>query len=54
MFGWIPALWKITEQQVLASAGLDAFVVWMVLIVHDVRSLIANGLSSFFVSSEWP
>lgn len=26
-FGWIPALWKISEQQVLASAGLDAFVV---------------------------
>ncbi|KAI9694012.1 MAG: hypothetical protein M1822_003283 [Bathelium mastoideum] len=25
-FGWIPALWRITEQQVLASAGLDAFV----------------------------
>ncbi|KAF5647253.1 hypothetical protein F52700_1555 [Fusarium sp. NRRL 52700] len=26
MFGWIPALFKITEEQVLASAGLDAFV----------------------------
>ena len=26
-FGWIPALYRITEQQVLASAGLDAFVV---------------------------
>lgn len=26
-FGWIPALWKVTEQQVLASAGLDAYVV---------------------------
>ncbi|KUI57807.1 Calcium permeable stress-gated cation channel 1 [Cytospora mali] len=25
-FGWIPALYKITEEQVLASAGLDAFV----------------------------
>lgn len=25
-FGWIPALYKITEQQVLASAGLDAYV----------------------------
>lgn len=25
-FGWIPGLWKITEQQVLASAGLDAYV----------------------------
>lgn len=27
MFGWIPALWSITDQQVLASAGLDAYVV---------------------------
>jgi calcium permeable stress-gated cation channel len=25
-FGWIPVLWKITEDEVLASAGLDAFV----------------------------
>lgn len=25
--GWIPALYKITEEDVLASAGLDAFVV---------------------------
>lgn len=26
-FGWIPMIWRITEQQVLASAGLDAYVV---------------------------
>lgn len=26
LLGWIPALYKITEEQVLASAGLDAFV----------------------------
>ncbi|OJD35730.1 uncharacterized protein BKCO1_15000120 [Diplodia corticola] len=26
LFGWIPALWRITDQQVLASAGLDAYV----------------------------
>jgi hypothetical protein len=26
-FGWIPALYKITEEEVLAAAGLDAFVV---------------------------
>ncbi|KAL2154574.1 hypothetical protein VTH82DRAFT_3250 [Thermothelomyces myriococcoides] len=25
-FGWIPVLYKITEQQVLSSAGLDAYV----------------------------
>ena len=27
LFGWIPSLWRITEQQVLTSAGLDAYVV---------------------------
>lgn len=27
LFAWIPALWRISEQQVLASAGLDAYVV---------------------------
>lgn len=27
LLGWVPALWRITEQQVLASAGLDAYVV---------------------------
>lgn len=26
-FGWIPALYRITEDQVLEAAGLDAFVV---------------------------
>lgn len=25
MFGWIAPLWRITDQQVLASAGLDAY-----------------------------
>jgi len=25
--GWIPIIWRITEQQVLAAAGLDAYVV---------------------------
>ncbi|KAL4802788.1 hypothetical protein BDV18DRAFT_146578 [Aspergillus unguis] len=25
-FGWVPVLWRITEEQVLQSAGLDAFV----------------------------
>lgn len=27
MFGWIPVLYRISEEEVLASAGLDAFVV---------------------------
>ena len=26
-FGWLPTLYRITEEEVLASAGLDAFVV---------------------------
>jgi hypothetical protein len=26
LFGWIPVLWRISEDQVLSSAGLDAFV----------------------------
>jgi hypothetical protein len=26
-FGWIPVLYKVTEEQVLNSAGLDAYVV---------------------------
>jgi hypothetical protein len=25
MFGWIPVLWRISEEEVLASAGLDAY-----------------------------
>lgn len=25
-FGWMPRLWRVTEEQVLAAAGLDAFV----------------------------
>ncbi|KAI5795120.1 hypothetical protein EDC01DRAFT_654152 [Geopyxis carbonaria] len=26
LFGWIPALWRVTDQEVLATAGLDAYV----------------------------
>jgi len=26
-FGWMPVLYRVTEEQVLACAGLDAFVV---------------------------
>ncbi|KAF2454788.1 hypothetical protein BDY21DRAFT_94558 [Lineolata rhizophorae] len=26
LFGWIPTLWRISDEQVLASAGLDAYV----------------------------
>jgi hypothetical protein len=31
-FGWIPVLYRITEQEVLASAGLDAFVVGLIIV----------------------
>ena len=27
MFGWMPVLYKVTNEEVLASAGLDAYVV---------------------------
>jgi hypothetical protein len=27
MFSWIPQLWKVTDDQVLEAAGLDAYVV---------------------------
>jgi hypothetical protein len=27
LLGWMPTLWRISEKQVLTSAGLDAFVV---------------------------
>ena len=30
-FGWIPALYQISEEEVLASAGLDAYVVGLEL-----------------------
>lgn len=26
-FGWMPVLYRVTEEEVLASAGLDAYVV---------------------------
>jgi hypothetical protein len=27
LFGWVPVLYRITDEEVLASAGLDAYVV---------------------------
>ena len=27
LFGWIPVLYRITDEQVLESAGMDAYVV---------------------------
>lgn len=48
--GWLPALYRITEEEVLASAGLDAFVVSDVrgwsrasLIEHAVPPILQDG-----------
>lgn len=45
-FGWIPTLWAITEREVLAVAGLDAFVVSR--IVNQELSLTVPQFLSFF------
>lgn len=50
-FGWIPALYRITEDQVLASAGLDAFVV-SGLKTTETLDIYNDGSS--FTSSKWP
>ena len=52
-FGWIIPLWRITEEQVLASAGLDAYVVCMRLI-HVTDLSYADALGSTSPSSKWP
>lgn len=33
-FGWIPVLYRITDEEVLESAGLDAYVVGSCYLVH--------------------
>lgn len=50
MFGWLPVLWKINDQQILASAGLDAYVVCTnhssrltMLIISIVPRLLSHG-----------
>jgi hypothetical protein len=37
--GWMPVIWRITEQQVLAAAGLDAYVVSRAQVVSNKTSL---------------
>ncbi|KAF2842690.1 DUF221-domain-containing protein, partial [Patellaria atrata CBS 101060] len=44
LFGWIPVLWKITDQQVLASAGLDAYV-FLAFFKFAIKFLV---ITSFF------
>lgn len=47
-FGWIPALYRITEDQVLASAGLDAFVVSGLKDNKDTQCLTRWQFLNFF------
>jgi hypothetical protein len=51
LFGWMPVLWRISEQQILASAGLDAFVVRRVFGWSLEQSLTLLSFSPF---SKWP
>ncbi|EME39349.1 hypothetical protein DOTSEDRAFT_75154 [Dothistroma septosporum NZE10] len=48
MFGWILPVWKITEQQVLASAGLDAYV-FLRFFVMAMKFLGLAGVLSLIV-----
>lgn len=47
MFGWIPALWRISEQQVLAAAGLDAYVVCISQGLPSMRMLTIETVLAF-------
>ncbi|KAH6675359.1 hypothetical protein F5X68DRAFT_193912 [Plectosphaerella plurivora] len=47
-FGWIPGLYKVTEEQVLASAGLDAFVVRSSALVLGVDQSDVQQFLAFF------
>ena len=53
LFGWIPALWRISDAEILATAGLDAYVVSAAPpIRHSARpSLMRDSFSHFL---EWP
>ncbi|UKZ79843.1 hypothetical protein TrVFT333_007606 [Trichoderma virens FT-333] len=50
-FGWIPTLYKVSEQQVLASAGLDAFVF---LTFFKMATRIFAIMTFFAVVVLWP
>ncbi|KAI8964825.1 DUF221-domain-containing protein [Daldinia sp. FL1419] len=50
-FGWIPALYRITEEQVLASAGLDAFVF---LSFFKMSLRLFTTMSFFALAVLWP
>ncbi|KAK0282884.1 hypothetical protein LTR91_026125 [Friedmanniomyces endolithicus] len=48
LFGWIIPLWKITDQQVLASAGLDAYV-FLAFFKMAIRFLVITFFFSLVV-----
>ncbi|KAH6608463.1 hypothetical protein Trco_001809 [Trichoderma cornu-damae] len=50
-FGWIPRLYRVTEEQVLASAGLDAFVF---LTFFKMATRIFAIMAFFAVVVLWP
>ncbi|KAF9873980.1 hypothetical protein CkaCkLH20_08714 [Colletotrichum karsti] len=47
-WGWIPALYRVTEEQVLASAGLDAFV-FLSFFRMAIRILVTMALLALIV-----
>ena len=48
LFGWIVPLWRITDQQVLASAGLDAYV-FLAFFKMAMKFLVVAGFFSMVV-----
>ncbi|POR38094.1 Calcium permeable stress-gated cation channel 1 [Tolypocladium paradoxum] len=50
-FGWMPKLYRVTEEQILASAGLDAFV-FLAFFKMAIRLFMA--MSFFAVVVLWP
>lgn len=48
--GWIPVLYKISEEQVLASAGLDAYVVGSFCSIEpELRKLLTGAVVSILL-----
>jgi hypothetical protein len=51
-FGWIPVLYKITDEEVLHSAGLDAYVVSIVP-CEVLTDVVGTPLTSFSLYSSY-
>ena len=46
LLSWIPQVWKVTDDQVLEAAGLDAYVVYAIMLVKtnvSVSRVLQNG-----------